>query len=91
MNAPHIPINDDARRQAGEVDEAAKQMEQQEHFSTPRLLPAQPSCDGWAYCPIRPFIKFNFNEIGCWGERCAAYRAVNATHGLCVLIERSAP
>lgn len=37
-------------------------------------------------CPIRPVDRDSTPH--CWGERCTAFRLLNATHGICSLIER---
>ena len=37
-------------------------------------------------CPIR--VVDRDGTPHCWGERCAAFRPLNGTHGVCLLIER---
>jgi hypothetical protein len=55
-----------------------------------RLLPARIS--DFNSHPICPFRSITESHDGwCSGERCAAYRQVDAEHGVCVLIERGTP
>lgn len=37
-------------------------------------------------CPFRAVEREG--TAHCWGGRCAAFRPLNATHGICLLIER---
>lgn len=53
---------------------------------TSLLLPRSPDLsrpDGYKLCPIR-----NDDNPHCWGTRCAAFRPINNTDGICALIER---
>lgn len=48
------------------------------------LLPRTP--DHSKCCPIRMVDRDGTPH--CWGDRCAAFRPLNVTHGICLLIER---
>ncbi|MBS0586370.1 MAG: hypothetical protein JSS37_00050 [Proteobacteria bacterium] len=51
------------------------------------LLPCSPDLsrfDGHKLCPIREGDA----SAHCWGARCAAFRPINSTVGICALIER---
>lgn len=49
-------------------------------------LPCAPDLsrtDGYKLCPLR-----SADTPHCWGARCAAFRLITETIGVCVLIER---
>ena len=48
-------------------------------------LPDQSRPDGYKLCPLR-----NGDAPPCWGARCASFRPLNATQGVCLLIEGGA-
>ena len=58
------------------------------HPFPPRLLPACVDLRDSVLCPIRSASDDDPNH--CWGSRCAAFLAVDANHGTCALIERTA-
>jgi hypothetical protein len=54
----------------------------------PRLLPVECQQYPAIYCPV--FGESKGNLMYCAGGLCAAFRAVNATHGICKLIDKEA-